>query len=116
MGKRSYRYTPELCKDGPFNGYVVMTMPKYSERKKLIKKYGIKANATGQVDFEVDAIESLSAMVDGVKEYVEEVKIKRVHDKKEYVSFEDLEYDPSCDALLEDLGRLLIQGETLEKK
>ena len=91
-------------------------MPKYSDRKKLIKKYGIKANATGQVDFDVDAVESLSAMVDGVKEYLEEVKIKRLHDNKEYKSFEDLEYDPSCDGLLEDLGRLLISGETLKKK
>ena len=117
MSKRSYKYIPELCRDGgPFSGHIVLAVPKYSIRKKLVKKYGIKTSANGEVEFEVDPIESMCAMVEGAKEFVEEVNIKRLHDDKKYKSFEDLECDPSCDNILEDIGRIITSGETLEKK
>ena len=115
---RTYNYTPELCrgKDSEYKGDVTYRLPKYTERKKLLVKYGISANAVGGVEFKNGAVEALIAMVEGAKEFVEKVDIERKSDKAKFKTYEDLEYDPACEPLLEDIARLLIGGSSLEKK
>ena len=115
---REFKYTPQLCQgeDAKFSGHVVFDMPGYADRKVAINAFGIKINEKGELDYlSIQPIELQIKMFEFTKKHVRSVELEHKATGEKFQKFEDLEYSPYCDELLEDLGSILMNGIRLGK-
>ena len=87
-----------------FEGKALLKMPKYRDRLQMIKSCQFKIDASGDVVNGMDNLDSLSKMVEFASKAVEKLMIKHIDSGVVAKSFEELEYNPIFDAILNDIS------------
>ena len=110
------KFIPEACtgEEALFEGHFEVKAPNFEQRYQYMDDSGF--DLTQKEGQELDKeqtraqMRSLRKLVGYSKDHVESVSIKRKKDNKEFKSFDELSNDPSCDALLIDLGTKMVTG------
>lgn len=120
---RNFKYVPNYCKGEKSigDGYIILKIPSYVERMSLVKEFGIKPNSDGTVGYAVDALDSIKLMAKKLSEFIDEVCIiinpcPEYPDGLELKSFEDIEYNPHFNSVIEEMCGFILGGSRLEKK
>ena len=94
-------YIPQAVKDGLFTGSVTMKLLTYDERMDVSE-----AAAEGKGNAAV--LRKMAAMC---KNKWVTVALKRVSDKQEFKSFEDMQYGPDCHDIINDVLGWMLTGD-----
>ena len=106
-------FIPSQCKgkDATFKGSVTLRMPSFDERYQYLEEINLKVNSDGEADLgSMNQIGMIRKMVRFSKDHYSKVELKRVEDGKEFKSFDEMAFDPSCDAILSEVAGQLING------
>ena len=87
-----------------FSGFVKVQIPTYKERIALIKQQGFA---------EKDGIDAGAELIEIVDKYVEEVELKHDATGTIYECVEDLGYSREGAALINEIGKTILQGMPL---
>lgn len=120
------KYVPQVCtdhevelKDGQkemvkatFEGYIMLKGTTYDERMEMLESLSVTANAKGEVDTStsINMVAETRKLVKRAKEKVISVHLKNLATGVEYKTFEDMDSDPDCDAILSELGFAFRKG------
>lgn len=111
------KFIPEACtgETALFEGFIEVKAPNFEERYQYIDDSELDVNQVSeeentQVRGQLRAVRKL---VGYSKKHVKKVSIKRKSDSQEFKSFDELSNDPSCDALLIELGTKMATGFVL---
>jgi len=111
------KFIPEACtgEKALFDGFIEVTPPNFQQRYQYIDDSELNLNQVeGEENSQVRGqLRAVSKLVDYSKKHVKTVSIKRKSDSKEFKSFDDLSNDPSCDAMLIELGTKMATGFNL---
>ena len=110
------KFIPEACtgETALFEGYFEVKSPNFEQRYQYMDDSGFdltqKEGQELSKEQTREQMRSLRKLVSYSKDHVEEIHLKRKSDNKEFKSFDDLSNDPSCDALLIELGTKMVTG------
>jgi hypothetical protein len=93
-------------------GEIVVKAVKYTERLKLIKECNFKTDASGEISFGFDQVDSLIKAIELTAKFVEKVDLK-AEDGTAVSSYDDLEYFQGADTILTELAFFVINGPQL---
>ena len=88
-------------KDSPFEGIVILKVPKYTERLKYMRECGI-----GKKDSEIDQLKLIKIGID----HITKVELIRKEDKHVFKSVDDLEYDKDGADVLSSIANDIVSG------
>jgi hypothetical protein len=95
-------------------GEIVLSVPTYMERLKLIKGCGFRMDAKGEVGLgDEDGFDAFIKLVESSKKYYKKVDVKI--DEVRIRNFDGLEQNPKCDSLISNAASLLLHGGKLGK-
>ena len=109
---KEIKFSPKACLEGKeFSGTVTMRVPMFDERYEVLDQMGIKIDAaSGEASMaDVGSFASIRKMVKASQSFYKAVEIKHA-DGREFKSFEDLQSDPDCDAILVDVALAISRG------
>jgi len=90
----------------PFTGYVELQIPTYKERLTLVKEVGMFD--------EKQAMNNLDKMFEIVESRVKEVKMK--YGNEEFNSLDELSYYSEGSLIINECGKIILQGIPLGEK
>lgn len=110
--ERLIKYVPSPCasEDAKFEGHVMIAAPKYTERMKWLEEAGFKTGPKGEIEYTVEQLPAVMRMAEIAKTRVRHVEIKAKESGQKYTMWEDLEYDPDCDAIILDVALKMLNG------
>lgn len=109
---KEIKFTPKACDGtGEFSGSVTMRVPMFDERYEILDQMAIKINPqTGEGYMEdMGSLSTVRKLVKASASFYKAVEIKHA-DGREFKSFEDLQSDPDCDAILVDVAMAISRG------
>jgi hypothetical protein len=109
-------FKPSVCSrpETPWGGTITLKMPKYVERKRMLREIGISVSSSGAVDMgSSDPVDMICKMVELVEKYV--IKVEMYCDGSTFSSLDDLQTDPRADEILEEMATMFIGGLRLGK-
>jgi hypothetical protein len=89
--------------DNPFDGFLLLSIPKYKDRIEIIQKMG-----AGE-----DGIANAAKMIDLVYERCKEVNLVHRGSKEEFHTLDDLSFTDEGSALINAAGQTLLTGYQL---
>jgi len=94
-------------------GKLVLTIPTYRQRLKMIKDCNFKINENGEVNTGLDSLDSIVNLLDAAKPHFKKIDLKcgEIHVK----SFEDMESYPEFDQLLTAAASSVLNAGRLGK-
>ena len=109
---KEIKYEPECCKtaDAKVKGYLVLVVPSYPQRMKYLGQIGYKVK-DGKIDFS-EGDDQLNAMIQSLeiaKAHYKEIHLEKA-DGVKIESYEDLEVDPDCEAVMNEVAAQVLQG------
>lgn len=117
---KEFKYEPQPLKTdkgtevpNPFKGHILIQVPKYKERMKLIKELNMNLDAKGEIALSSDNFETASKMYDIADKYVKSLSVKR--GKEEFNSIEELEYDQEGSNLILEAANVVLSGIRMGK-
>jgi hypothetical protein len=105
--------------DDAVKAQVKLRMPSFSERWQIIESCGFKLDSNGEVSAGLEQASSMRRMVEASKDYYIEATVEKKSKDKEkvvYKTYDELVYDPECDAVLIGAAGLLLNGGKPSKK
>lgn len=90
-------------------GTVKVRLPKYTERLQYLRDCQFKINGDGDIEIDSGMIDSTIKMIQIAEKHVESVDLA-LESGKEIKSFEEMEYFPECEPVLQELGNLMLSG------
>jgi hypothetical protein len=96
-------------------GKVVFEVPKWTERMKYVKECKFTIDSEGNVEAGADQIDSLIKMVELATPHIKTVDLKTKEGSSVFKSFDDLQSDPICDAVLVEIASAVINGAAVGK-
>lgn len=105
-------YTPKLCQgdDALFEGTIKMRVPTFSERYEYMEKAGFKIGEDGGIEANMEQMGAIRRMVDFSQAHYVAVDLKRKEDGAAFKSFDEMQSDPSCDAILIEFAMACMTG------
>jgi len=112
-------FVPSVCKDtkdgkkkvpATFSGKIRLRAPTFDEKYQYIEESGLDLDEEGNMESKGGQLKTIRRLVGFSKKHYEEITLKRISDGVEFKSFEQMEVDSSCDAILIDVGSQLING------
>jgi len=97
-------------KDNPFEGTVILKVPKYTERLQFMKTCNFGSKVEDGVNYD-----SMIEMIKIAKDHITKVELKRKEDGQEFTTVDDLEYDSEGSEILNELGTKILGGVKLGK-
>ncbi|WP_374029772.1 hypothetical protein [Bdellovibrio bacteriovorus] len=110
------KYVPKPCEKAgkekqKFTGHVVLRVPSSTEKLVMLEQIGVEFEENGEMKpLQTTKLSTLKKMVEASKDFFQEVNIKRLEDGKEFKSFDELNYDDSCLAILTDVAAQMFNG------
>ena len=108
------KFIPEACtgEKALFEGSMEVTAPSFEERYQYIDESELDLNQVSEEDNSQvrGQLRAVRKLVGFSKKHVKSVSIKRKSDGTEFKSFDALSSDPSCDAMLIELGTKMATG------
>lgn len=94
-------------------GKLVLVIPTYRQRLKMIKECNFKMNEKGEVSTGLDSLDSIVNLLDAAKPYFKKIDLKcgEAHVK----TFEDMESYPEFDTLLTAAAMAVLNAGKLGK-
>lgn len=96
-----------------FTGVIVLKVPQYKERIKLLKECNFKLGAEGEVTNNNEQFDSIEKLAEITEKHIERVDLKM--NDQEIKSIEDLGYYAEGVELINEVGGLVLNGFTLGK-
>lgn len=112
-------YTPQVCRnqsaDGKkkkptFKGVVILKQPTFDEKYSYMEECGFDLDESGSVGAAVGKLKSIRKMVGLSKKHYVKVELERLSDSKAFKSFDDLQYEAECDAILIEIASQVVSG------
>jgi hypothetical protein len=103
----------DLSKYENISGTLILSVPTYRERLKMIKECNFKVSEEGNVNINSDTIDSLIKLLDVTEPFFKKIDLK-CHDIKAK-TFEDLETYSEFDALLSEAATSILNAGKLGK-
>lgn len=95
-------------------GEIVLTVPPYTARLRMIKDCNFSIDSKGEVSVGNDTLESIVKMIEATKKYIKSIDIKVK--EEEVKSFDDMEYCAGCETLMIDIASSILNAGSLGKK
>jgi len=112
------KFTPSICSEGKYEGYVILNVPTYDERNDFffIADYDMEKSIEGveMSEAEKDALtlKKTKARIKNIKDqlpaWIVEINIKRIDDGFIFDSYESVKYDSEVGALGQEMINELI--------
>lgn len=96
-----------------FEGSIVLKVPQYKERLKLLKECNFKLSKDGEVANNNEQFDSIEKLTDITEKHIEKVNL--THNGQEIKSVEDLGYYAEGVELINEVGGLILNGFSLGK-
>jgi len=93
-------------------GEIVVNLPKYTERLRLIKSCNFKTNDGGEIVTGFDQVDSLITAIEETQKFIESVSLV-TKDGQKIDSYEELEHTHGCDSILPEVAFFIINGPQL---
>ena len=116
---KEFKIVPKVCLDreedgekipATFKGHVVVKVPKFSERQEFRSIAIGLALETDQKIQSIDSLPTLTKLVEKSKEFYVSVEMECLEDGTKFSSYEDLEYDPRCEKIMQEVAMNLSRG------
>jgi hypothetical protein len=100
-----------------FEGSITIRVPKTRERMQYIKECNFKLNQAGEMDTADNdgMFEKIAKMIEIAERHVVKVDFKHIATGTEYKSFEDIETDSGCDAIVSEVAQKVLRGFGVSK-
>lgn len=114
---KEYIWKPKPREDGdhPFEGHVLIQVPKYRERLCIIKELNFQVSEDGQAKVNPSQLDSAGKLIEVAEKHVKEIDLVRKDDQMEFKTFEDLEYDKDGSEVINEIANSILEGVRLEK-
>lgn len=103
----------DLTKYKDIKGELILEIPKYRDKLKLIKECNFKVSNEGTVNISADAIDSMIKLIDMTEKYFKKINLKC--GKIEVKNFEDMESHPEFDSLISEAATAILNSGRLGK-
>lgn len=112
-------FTPSVCsgENPTFKGKCKVRMPKYVERLKMLEQMNIDFNADDKVVEKnlKDTMPTLIMVAEVAEKHLVSCDLQKINGGDKYQSFSELEYDPDCAPIINEIGMFVIRGGSLGK-
>jgi len=105
-------YTWKSAEDSNVQGTIEIRLPKYTERLKYLRDCQFEINEAGEVEVSNGMLDSTIKMIEIAEKHVEKVDLVNEM-SQEIKSFEQMEYHPECELILQELGQIMLNGVQL---
>lgn len=99
-----------------FKGEIILKIPKYAERLKLVGQLAVNIESDGQVKTTKETMAAAIKMAEIAQEHIVSLKVENVETKEVYASFDDLEYDQDGTALINECANVVVNGIRMGKR
>jgi hypothetical protein len=111
MKEVDYKLVKEVNGEpNPYSGKVVIKLPKFAERSRILREVNFKRGPDGEVDLQssLEGLEKLDAIV---KQHVVKMDVKK--GKKAFHTCEELEYDSGYGSFINEVAGVVLNGVDL---
>jgi len=113
-----YTHTPKACKGkgAKYEGTVVINMPNYLERLKLMKECNVSFdNEDGETSVKLGSggLDTAIALLEVTPRFIKKVSLKRKDGSRNFNSFEDMLDEPKLYKTCSEVSTLIFRGESL---
>lgn len=110
---KEFVYKINKSESHEFEGEIVLTVPKYKERLKLLKQTNMKFNAKGEISSEVDQFDMAEKIAEIAEAHIKSIDLTR--DGEKFISIDELEYEADYGVLISEVGSAILSGITMGK-
>lgn len=111
------KITPQICKDGQYEGHVVMRMPDYDQRLEITEECADDDESEGEQKQTLKSkLRFIRKVAAKLPQYIESVEIKRLSDGFVFSSFDQMKYDTDMGQVISELAGVLVGKHLVNPK
>ena len=104
---RTMEFKPTICKEGKYEGHILLKVPHFKEKAQMVKTLKFKVNEHGEMDTKTDVGDLMEGLCDIAETMIVESHIKRLCDGV-VLSKEDLFYETETQSVITECANAVM--------